>query len=76
MVLPFFFPYFDRQSSTPRLTHHPRFVGASAPRRHIRDEGSPLRTGLQGQVLNHLKLRWSRAIGVSVKEKAGHDPVR
>jgi len=35
----------------------------------MRDEGRPLRTGLQGQVLNHLKLQWSRAIVVSVKEK-------
>jgi len=31
---------------------------------------------LQEEALNHLKLLWSRAIVVSVEEKAGHDPVR
>jgi hypothetical protein len=34
------------------------------------DEGRPLGTGLQEQVPNHLKLRWSRARVVSVEEKA------
>ncbi len=51
------------------------------PRRHekevipevpccIRDEGGPLGTGVQAQVPNHLKLRWSKARVVSVQEKA------
>ena len=35
-----------------------------------KDEGRPLETGLQEQVSNHLKLLWSRAMVVSVKEKA------
>ena len=35
-----------------------------------RDEGGPLGVGLQEQAPNHLKLRWSRARVVSVKEKS------
>ena len=35
-----------------------------------KDEGRPLGTGLQGQVSNHLKLLWLRAMVVSVKEKS------
>jgi hypothetical protein len=50
--------------------------GVSAPRRCMEDEGRPLGAGLQEQASNHLKLHWSRAIVVSVKEKAGRDPVR
>ncbi len=42
----------------------------------MRDEGRPLGSDLQEWVPNHLRLHWSRAIVVSVKEKAGHDPVR
>ena len=34
------------------------------------DEGGPLGTGLQEQVSNHLKLLWSKAMVVSVKEKS------
>ncbi len=34
-----------------------------------RDEGRPLGAGLQEQASNHLKLLWSRARVVSVKEK-------
>jgi hypothetical protein len=43
-----------------------------------RDEGSPLGIGLQGLVSNHLKLLWSKAMVVSVKEKkkARRDRVR
>jgi len=40
------------------------------PRSCTRDEGRPLGAGLQEQALNHLKLHWSRAIVVSVEEKA------
>ena len=37
------------------------------------DEGLwPLEAGLQGQASNHLKLRWSKATVVSVKEKSRH----
>jgi len=36
----------------------------------MRDEGGPLGTGVQAQVPNHLKLRWSKAKVVSVQEKA------
>jgi hypothetical protein len=35
-----------------------------------RDEGRPLGAGLQEQAPNHLKLLWSRAGVVSVKEKS------
>jgi hypothetical protein len=35
-----------------------------------RDEGGPFKAALQGEALNNLKLRWSRASVVSVKEKA------
>ena len=38
------------------------------------DEGRPLEVGLQEQASNHLKLRRSRAIVVSVEEKAEQDP--
>ena len=39
-----------------------------------RDEGRPLETGLQGQVSNHLKLLWSKAMVVSVKGKGAETP--
>ena len=42
----------------------------------MEDEGRPLEIGLQGQVSNHLELRWSRARVVSVEEKARHERVR
>jgi len=42
----------------------------------MKDEGRPLGAGLQEQAPNHLKLHWSRAIVVSIKEKAGRDLVR
>jgi hypothetical protein len=42
----------------------------------MEDEGRPLGAGLQEQASNHLKLLWSRARVVSVKEKAWHDFVR
>jgi hypothetical protein len=35
-----------------------------------RDEGGLFKAALQGEALNNLKLRWSRASVVSVKEKA------
>ncbi len=34
------------------------------------DEGRPLGAGLQEQASNHLKLLWSKAMVVSVEEKA------
>ena len=37
-----------------------------------RDEGRPLGAGLQEQASNHLKLLWSKAMVVSVKEKSRH----
>lgn len=39
----------------------------------MKDEGRPLEVGLQELASNHLKLHWSRAIVVSVKEKARQD---
>ena len=35
-----------------------------------KDEGRPFEAVLQGKASNHLKLLWSRAMVVSVKEKA------
>jgi len=46
------------------------FQPVSAPRSCTRDEGRPLGAGLQEQAPNHLKLLWSNARVVSVKEKA------
>ena len=57
-----------------------RYLDNSVPRRHgkeetlevpccMRDEGGPLGTGVQAQVPNHLKLRWSKARVVSVQER-------
>ena len=40
------------------------------------DEGRPFGASLQGKAPNHLKLHRSRAVVVSVEEKAGLDPVR
>jgi len=40
-----------------------------------RDEGRPLGAGLQEQASNHLKLLWSKALVVSVEEKAWHKTV-
>ena len=45
-------------------------------RNYAKDEGRPLEAGRQGQASNHRKLHRSRAVVVSVAEKAGHDPVR
>ncbi len=64
-----------------------RYADDGVPRRHgkevipeapccVRDEGGPLGTGVQAQVSNHLKLRWSRAKVVSVQEKARRELVR
>ena len=49
---------------------YPLFQSVSAPRSCTRDEGRPLGAGLQGQAPNRLKLLWSNARVVSVKEKA------
>jgi len=46
------------------------FLSVSAPRSCTGDEGRPLGVGLQGQAPNPLKLLWSNARVVSVKEKA------
>ena len=65
-------------------TNDPLYADDSVPRTHrrkevrccARDEGRPLGAGRQGQASNHRKLRRSRAVVVSVAEKAGLDPVR
>jgi hypothetical protein len=46
-----------------------RLVGGSAPRGCTEDGGRPLGVGLQEQASKHLKLMWSKAMVVSVKEK-------
>ena len=52
-----------------------RLHAVSAPRSCARDEGRPLGAGLQEQASNHLKLLWSKAMVVSIKEKARHKTV-
>jgi len=47
-----------------------RIAVESAPRGCTEDEGRPLEAGLQEQASNHLKLLWSKARVVSVKEKS------
>jgi len=42
----------------------------------IRDEGRPLGAAIQVEASNHLKLLWTKAMVVSVKEKARQDHVR
>ena len=49
---------------------------AMAMRNYVEDEGRPLEAGRQGQASNHRKLLRSKAVVVSVAEKAGLDPVR
>ena len=46
-----------------------KYRGVRAPRGCTRDEGGPLRVGLQEQTPNHLKLHGSRALVVSVEGK-------
>ena len=41
-----------------------------------RDEGRPLEAAVQAEASNHLKLLWSKAMVVSVKEKVPHDGIR
>jgi len=41
-----------------------------------KDEGRPLGAVLQEEASNHLKLLWSKAMVVGVKEKARQDLVR
>ncbi len=42
----------------------------------IRDDGRPLGAAVQAEASNHLKLLWTKAMVVSVKEKARQDLVR
>jgi hypothetical protein len=41
-----------------------------------RDEGGPFGAAIQVEASNHLKLLWTKAMVVSVKEKARQDFVR
>ena len=41
-----------------------------------KDEGRPLGAAVQAEASNHLKLLWSKAMVVSVKEKVPHDGIR
>jgi len=56
--------------------HLVRYADDCVPGSCMRDEGRPLAAGLQDQAANHLKLLWSRARVVCVKEKARQDCVR
>ena len=53
-----------------------RYADDRVPGSCVRDEGRPLAAGLQDQAANRLKLLWSRARVVRVKEKARQDRVR
>jgi hypothetical protein len=41
-----------------------------------RDEGRPFGAAIQVEASNHLKLLWSKAMVVSVKEKVRRDLIR
>ncbi len=70
--------------STPRRDHDPSILGQTCrdnvgklcherrvtARNYTKDEGRPFAAGLQGQAANHLKLLGSKALVVSVEEKA------
>jgi hypothetical protein len=43
---------------------------------YTRDEGRPLGAAIQVEASNHRKQLWSKAMVVSVTEKAEHDSVR
>ena len=43
---------------------------------YMEDEGRPLGAAMQVEASNHLKLLWTKAMVVSVKEKARLDLVR
>ena len=45
-------------------------VGTFVPRGYKRDGGGPSEIGMQVHISNHLKLLWSKAMVVSVEEKA------
>jgi hypothetical protein len=45
-------------------------VGTFVPRGYKRDGGRSSEIGMQVQISNHLKLLWSKAMVVSVEEKA------
>ena len=61
--------YADEWCATNALT-------AMEVRNCARDEGRPLEAGLQGQASNHRECDWSKAMVVSVTEKARRDRVR
>jgi len=48
----------------------------TALRNSTRDEGGPFGFDDQDSIPSHRKLLWSKAMVVSVAERAGHDPVR
>ena len=51
-------------------------AGPNGMRNCTRDEGRPFGFGDQEPIPSHRKLLRSKAVVVSVAEKAGHDPVR
>jgi hypothetical protein len=51
-------------------------AGPHGERNSTRDEGGPFGFDDQESIPSHRKLLWSKAMVVSVAEKAGHDPVR
>jgi len=67
---PAFFCLFPSVIIDSKITLPCGLVGEIAPRGCTRDEGRSFGTGLQEQASNPLKLLWSRARVVSVKEKA------
>jgi RNA-directed DNA polymerase len=53
-----------------------RYADDCAPRSCTEDEGRPLGTAMQVEAPNHLKLLWTKAMVVSVKEKVPQDGIR
>lgn len=76
----FALPYYQLADPAYRRLRYIRYADDGVPRTHAqvsgvrcctRDEGRPLGAALQEEAPNHLKLLRSKAVVVSVKEKAG-----
>jgi RNA-directed DNA polymerase len=70
-----------RARSTDRNAGRPvffpiRYADDCAPRSCTEDEGRPLGAAMQVEAPNHLKLLWTKAMVVSVKEKVPQDGIR
>src|SRR5262249_8628985 len=59
----------------PRKREEDDFQDRPGTLSRVRDEGRSLGIGLQDQISNHPKLHGLRVLVMSVREKAGHEPV-